>query len=130
GSEEQTHVIDCSVMYLFSKAAAEAIIRDQPDAKFIVCLRDPVAFIRAYHQQLLYNLDEDVESLAQAWALRHRRRLGVSIPQHCRESCFLDYEAVASFGIQVEHLLNQCDASRVHFLILEEWTRNPEAAYR
>lgn len=48
-----------SVSYLYHPEAAEAILRLNPDARFVIMLRNPLEMSQSCHAQLLYTLDED-----------------------------------------------------------------------
>ena len=53
-----------------SRVAVPRILEDNPDARFIVILRDPAEAAHAYHSELLYNLSEEVTDFRAAWDLQ------------------------------------------------------------
>ncbi|MEM9413929.1 MAG: sulfotransferase [Planctomycetota bacterium] len=112
---------EASIHYLRSEEAVPNILEHHPDAKFIVMVREPVAFLRSWHNQLLYSLMENEKDFAKAWALRIERRTGKSIPVSCPHPMLLDYEAAASFGAQVERLLSHVAKEQVLFIRFEDF---------
>ncbi len=71
---------DASTFYLWSPEAPARIARARPDAKIIAVLREPVAFVRSLHLQLVQNNTETEPSLRRAIALEQARREGREIP--------------------------------------------------
>src|SRR5688572_14975159 len=58
-----------SVSYLYAAAQMEPILRLWPNARFVICLRDPCEMLPSLHQRLVFNGDETVTDFAQAWSL-------------------------------------------------------------
>ncbi len=54
---------------LYDENALDLLLRVDPSAKFLVSARSPVELIRSHHARALFTLDEDVDDLAEAWAL-------------------------------------------------------------
>src|SRR5262245_5647184 len=53
-------VIEGSVWYLFGRKAVRPILEYSPEAKFIVCLRNPVDMLPSLHAQKMFSLHEGV----------------------------------------------------------------------
>lgn len=117
-----------SIMYLYSHEAAGNIHRFNPDAKILIFVRSHGAFVASYHQQLLYNRDEDETDLAKAWGLSGQRA-AARMPPHCREPRFVDYKSVGLFAKQVQRYLDLFPAEQVRIIEFERWTRNPRKTY-
>lgn len=122
-------VAEGTVWYLFSRQAVPNILRFNPEARFLVMLRDPVRLARSLHAQLLYGGDEDVPSFEAAWELQAARRRGERIPPTCREPKVLQYEAVARLGEQLERLYGLVPRERVHVMLHDDLLRDPRATY-
>jgi hypothetical protein len=118
-----------TVWYLYSREAVPNILRFNPEARFLVMLRDPVHLARSLHAQLLYGGDEDEPSFAAAWELQAARRRGQRIPPTCREPRVLQYEAVASLGEQLERLYGLVPRERVHVMLHDDLKGDPRATY-
>ncbi|XAM01281.1 sulfotransferase [Phycisphaeraceae bacterium D3-23] len=127
--EQHTAVGEASIHYLRSEEAVANVLQHHPDAMFIVMVREPVAFLRSWHNQLLYSLMENEKDFAAAWALREERREGKHIPPGCPHPMLLDYEAAASFGAQVDRLLSQVPKERVLFIKFEDFIADNRAWY-
>lgn len=66
-SKDQRYVLDASTIYLWSRAAVDEIGSHSPDAKIIVCLRDPVD--RAY-SHYMWHRTHGVEEMSFEEAIR------------------------------------------------------------
>ncbi len=88
------HCGEASAAYLFSTEAAERIAEFDPEARIIMIFREPVAFLRSYHLQLLKNAPaegETVRDLGEAIRLEPERRAGRQLPAGCLLPEFLRY---------------------------------------
>ena len=119
---------EASVLYLFSKVAAEEIRKYNPDARILIFLRTQEDYLPSWHQQLLYTFQEKIEDFGEAWRLSGQRK-SATIPDTCKEPAVLDYKAMGRFHEQVARFLVHFPHSQVHVLRFEEWTRNPRDAY-
>lgn len=81
---------EATVLYLYSKVAVRNILDYNPDAKFIVCLRNPVDMAYSLHEQWFFNGIEDIEDFKEAWLMqdieRGRHRPHDAMIQSC---CFM-----------------------------------------
>ncbi len=126
GSE---HVVgEASILYLYSRDAAENIARFNPDAKILIFVRAPEKFIPSYHQQQLYNLDEDIDDLAEAWSLSGLRSEG-TLPNGCRDPRLLDYKSIGAFGAQASRFIQEFGAESVRILDFDQWVKSPRETY-
>jgi hypothetical protein len=121
---------DASVFHLFSATAAQAIRSFQPDARILVMLRDPVAWLPSYHSQMLFNGDEILSDLAAALAAEPARSRGLELPAHLRFPQRLLYSRVARFSEQLERYFDAFGRERVHVLIFEDVVRDSERVLR
>jgi hypothetical protein len=77
---------EASAAYLYSPEAAALIHEFDPAARIVMIFREPVAFLRSYHLQLLKNTPtegETVRDLGEAIALEPERRAGRRLPEGC-----------------------------------------------
>ncbi|RMH38483.1 MAG: hypothetical protein D6694_12295, partial [Gammaproteobacteria bacterium] len=72
----ERYLADGSTSYLYDQSSISEILRYNPDAKFIISLRNPVDVARSLHKQMLYNGQESVLDFEQAWRLCAARREG------------------------------------------------------
>jgi hypothetical protein len=82
GAEPQQLVGEASTSYLWSRSAADRIAQARPDARIIAIMREPAAFLRSVHLQLLQNHHESERDFRKAIALDEERREGRQIPRH------------------------------------------------
>jgi len=66
GSEGHDIIGESSTNYLFSEAAAENIYEASPGARIIAVFREPVAYLRAFHQQVL-RAERDIVGLSESF---------------------------------------------------------------
>ena len=113
-----------------SRTAISAINSCVPQAKFFVCVRNPIDMVASAHMQLVRSGREPDRRLEQAWRKQAARRLtGHDLPKYEDPEAF-QYGEVCSVGAQVERLLSTVDRSRVHFVFLEEMQADPKSTYR
>ncbi len=120
---------EASVTYLYSHRAVEGILEFNPDAKFIVMLRDPVELVRSWHSQQVYTGQEDLVDFERAWRAQGDRKSGAQIPFACHEVKMLFYFELGKLGEQVERLLAKVDRRKVLFLFFEDFAADPRKSY-
>ncbi len=120
---------EASILYLYSKVAADNIYAFDPTAQIVAFVRSPAKFIPSYHQQQLYNLDEDQSDLARAWQLSGQRH-ATSLPEGCRDARLIDYKSIGMFGEQVERYIFRFGEQQVRIVRFEDWVADPLGTYR
>jgi hypothetical protein len=120
---------DGSVSYLYDRGALERILQHNPDARFLVMVRDPFELLPSYHQRLVYLLQEDVLSLADAWRLQEKRARGQSLPVGCIDPDLLRYAEVGRLGAAVAHLFDLAGRERCHVVVFDDLRSDPRAVY-
>ncbi|MBA2556652.1 MAG: hypothetical protein H0V12_04785, partial [Chloroflexi bacterium] len=81
GVRGEKRIGDASVQYLYSRVAAERIREFNPDARFIVMLRNPVHMAYSLHGQRLAGGGEDIEDFGEALEAEADRREGRRLPK-------------------------------------------------
>lgn len=119
-----------SVWYLYSQAAVDEILKLQPEAKFVVMLRQPVDLIHALHSTFLLAFIEEEEDFAKAWQLQEARAQGKQIPKGCKEPLLLQYGAVGKTGEQVARLLKKVAREKIHFILFDDFKTNTRHTYQ
>lgn len=114
---------EASVQYLYSTAAAVGIARDVPDARILICLREPLSFIRSYHNQMLNNLDEDISDLGLAWQLSGQPRAVA------REASMLDYKSIGLFAEQIDRYRAVFPDAQIRIIRLEDFSTDSRGLY-
>lgn len=127
-----TTCLDSSVWYLFGRTAVPKILAASPDARFIVCVRNPADMVPSLHAQKLLTGHEKLVDLREAWDAADARASGSSIgiygipdgdPTH------MSYKAACSLGAQLRDLLDVVDAERVLTVLLEDISGEPERTW-
>lgn len=129
-SENQKVLGDASVYYLYSKVAVENILSFNPDAKFLVMLRNPVDMVQSLHAQYLHSGNEIYEDFEKAWSLNNERIHGVGVTRITDDPQLLNYGEVCKLGEQIERLLHIVDRKRVRFVFLVDLQQNPKLTVR
>ena len=120
---------EASTTYLRSRVAVSSILQCTPEAKFVVCLRNPVEMVASAHMQLVKGGRESEYSLSRAWALQHARRQGKSLPVGEHAEAF-QYGPLCLLGEQLERVYQFVEPCRVHVLFLEDVKVNASREYR
>lgn len=121
---------EASTSYLRSYCAVPAILEYSPEARFVVCLRNPVEMAISWHGQMCYAGWETEEDFERAWHLRSARREGHSVPRLCPDAGHLDYARVCELGSQLKRLFEIVDRSRVFIIMLDDLRVDPGSVYR
>lgn len=119
---------DKSVWYLYSKNAAAEIKKYEPNARIVICLRNPVAFLHSLHSQEILDGNEEVSDFETAIQLDEERRKGNKQPKCVDFTSLPPYKDVALFSEQVKRYLDVFGKENVHILIYEEFVKDPETS--
>lgn len=119
---------ECSVWYLASKEAVPRVLDYNPDARFIVCLRNPIEMAYALHHQQLFAANEHIVSFRAAWQAQDLRARMKDEP--AATSTHLLYGPMCKLGEQVERLKSHASDDRIHIMFLDDMKEDPSAAYR
>lgn len=122
--------VDGSTAYLRSACAIDNILADQPDARFIAMLRNPVEMAFSLHAERIRHFDEDVMSFRDALDLEPLRAAGQCVPRECPEPKLLQYRWFCMLGEQVDHAMQRIPAGRLHLVFHDDFERSPMREYR
>jgi hypothetical protein len=114
--------------YLFSEDAVDSILSDRPDAKFVVCLRDPADMAWTLHAAQAAEGREDQLDFGAAWDMSQLRAKG-SGPRHCIEPRTLDYASVCAMGSQLVRLMSKVPADRLHVVFYQDIEVAPDEVF-
>ena len=122
--------VDTSVWYLYSKVAITEILGFNPEARFLVMLRNPVDMAWSLHSMFNFQGQEDHADFMTAWQLQEKRKKGLAIPSGLwLDQEMLLYKDVCSLGTQLKRVLNIVEKERVHVEIIDDLKTNPRNAY-
>jgi len=121
---------EASTTYLRSRNAVPALLEDAPDARLIVCLRNPLEMAQSVHSQLVRSGREPITDFAEAWAAQVRRRAHPEPKRFDHNQAALLYGEMCQLGAQVERLLANVSRDQVHFVFADDMRRSPRAVYQ
>lgn len=128
---EHLAVGEASTHYLYSKEAVPRILEYQPEAKFIVCIRNPIEMAPSLHAERVFNGVETVKDFEKAWKLQEERKKGKYIPRTIKKDPErLQYGAYCRLGEQLERLYKIVDKERVLVLVLDDIAQDPKREYQ
>jgi len=120
---------EASVMYLFSKKAAQEIHAFNPNARILVMLRNPVEMIYSFHGQLRWGGYENIADFDEALAAEADRRRGLRVPKSALVPEVLYYSEVAEFAPQVERYLRVFPRDQIKIILFDDFARSPAEVY-
>jgi len=120
---------EASTRYLYSKDAAALIAQDQPGARIVALLRNPVDMIASLHAHKLAGGTEDLVDFEEALAAEADRHAGKRIPRDSNP-LLATYRDRAHFGEQVARWMDTFGAAQVHVILFEEMIRDPGVHFR
>jgi hypothetical protein len=122
---------EASVWNLYSTDAAKRILQFNPDARFIVMIRNPADMAFSLYSMLSFQGQEDQASFRRAWDLQDvRRRSGDNPPGNWANISVLLYKDVCSLGSQLERLYNTVPPERVLVLSQDEMRKSTRGVYQ
>lgn len=126
---EYAAVGEASVWYLYSKEAIEQILAFDPNAKFIVMIRNPRDMVQALYEKYIESLQENCSSFEKAWHLQSQRKLGKQIPKHCKHASMLMYADVARMGEQLERAMKLIPANQLKLIVFDDFISHTGDVY-
>lgn len=121
---------EASAGYLWSQTAAARIAELQPDARIIAILREPAAFLRSFHIQLLQSHIESKNDLRKAIALEPARRRGKRIPFRSHLPQLLQYSEQVRYVDQLRRYHAHFPREHVLILIYDDFRQDNQATVR
>jgi hypothetical protein len=120
---------ESSVMYLFSKKAAEEIYEFNPAARILVLLRNPVDMVYSHHGHLRWAGIEDLADFEEAYAAEADRRQGRRLPAAALMPQALYYSEVGLLAEQLERYLRIFPRNQIKVLFYEDLSRSAAQTY-
>jgi hypothetical protein len=130
GAKPGQRIGEASTWYLYSESAPLEIKDFAPDAQILVVLRNPVDVMYAQHNQLIFNVIEDIPSFAEALDAEADRRAGRRIPGGPINVENLFYRHSVRFAEQLRRYFEVFGRERVHVLLADDLNRDGAAAVR
>jgi hypothetical protein len=126
------HIVigEASTAYLRSVEAVPAILRYNPEAKFLVSIRNPIDMVVSAHKQLYRGGVETEPDLQKAWSLQADRASGKNLPRRDLNPERYQYGNICALGSQLERLLAIVPKERVLITLLDDMQANPNLVYK
>ena len=121
---------EASTWYLYSTSAASEIKEFSPEARIVVILRNPVDVMYAQHNQLIFNVIEDIPDFAEALAAEPDRRAGKRLPPYPINVENLFYRHSVHFAEQLERYFAVFGRDRVHVMLTDDLRRDGAGTMR
>lgn len=120
-----------TVLYLMSDVAVPRILELNPDAKFIVMLRNPTDLAYSFFYEQIKQAYEDIYDFEEAWRAQEDRRAGRRLPHWIPAGGGRDllYGDACKLGSQLEKLYAQVPRERVHLIFYEDFSSDTKGAY-
>lgn len=119
-----------SVWYLYSATAIPRIREYNPDARIMICLRNPADMVYSLHNHFVADNVETETSFERAWTLQEKRASGWTppMPQNNVAAQF-QYRDKGCFSRYVENVYRHFPREQVHVVFFEEFVADPRRAY-
>lgn len=108
----------------------ERILHFNPQARFIVLVRNPLTMLPSYHLRMQFLLQEDEADFAIAWSLQSARAGGENIPKRCLDARLLQYSENAKFGAQIQKLFALAGRERTNIIVFDDFASDTLGVYR
>jgi len=132
GATELHHVIgEASTSYLVHRLnTIPKIVDYSPDAKFIICVRNPIEMAISLHQERVFNGEENILKFKQCWQALPARRRGKGIPPKAIDPILGDYYRCCLLSDQIQDVTKLVPSNRVCIVCLEEMSCHASAVYQ
>lgn len=128
-TEQHEQIGEASVWYLFSQDAVKNIEEYSPNARYIVCLRNPVEMAPSLHEQSIFSGREHILNFKKAWELCDSRMIGKHVSILSREPSHLIYTRICSLGEQLKRLYSIVPRNRILPILLDDVKEDPAEVY-
>ena len=118
-----------SEWYMSSRSALSSIHCENPEAKFIVCLSNPIRTSLRIHQRLLASSRQKHPDFETAWnaSIRDRRR---NSHMRLKSDPVLDYPSVLAVGRQALSLMALFPRTQVQFVFVSDMISDPDTTWK
>ena len=121
---------EASIHYLYSEVAAREIYEFNPEAKIIIMLREPAAWLYSLHNQFLNVQIETERDFVRALKLENDRKQGQHIPSRVICPSWLYYSERVRYCEQIKRFYDFFEPRKVKVIIFEDWRNDNSKLYR
>lgn len=130
GANKYKRAGEGSIFYLYSTVAVKNILKFNPNAKFIVMLRNPVDMAYSLYSKMLSWGAENIKDFEKAWNMQTDRSRGKYLPAFCKNPKLLQYGSICKVGEQLQRLYGQVNSKQVFVIFFEDFKSNPLKVYK
>lgn len=128
-SDRHIAVGEASTGYAFSRTAVPNILAYAPEARFILCVRNPITMAPSLHQQRIFGGEEPLIEFGDAWRAQFPKRARSSIPNGHFDPEVYAYGAFCQMGAQLERLYSLVPREKVLVIFAEDMQSDPKREY-
>ncbi|WP_048055112.1 sulfotransferase domain-containing protein [Thermococcus onnurineus] len=121
---------EASVIYLYSKVAAQNIYEFNPESKILAVFREPSDFLYSLYHVFLRELHETIGDFKKALDMEPLRKQGKYIPKYVLFPSMLYYSEWPKYSEQLSRYYKYFDPSQVKVIIFDDLKSNLEKTYR
>lgn len=123
---------EASPVYLASEVAIANILDYNPEARFIVMLRNPVEIVCSLHRGRTHHGErhENLSKLRDAWEAQELRAKGEALPPEPIKPILLQYKLIAFQGSQLRRLVERAGEDKVLVVFFEDLNRSFNTEYQ
>lgn len=121
---------EASPKYLYSDAALDQIERLRPDAKIIICLRNPVDLAISFYNQKVREGEERETNFSSAWARARRHGGAAGLSMEPWLDGRINYAFWAAYGRRLEQVFARFPRENVRVYWICDLKQDPEGTFR
>jgi hypothetical protein len=128
-TEEHLILGEASTRYLRHPPALTSISQLYPEAKMIVCVRNPIDLAISWHAQKVYEGQESVADFGKAWLQEQECGPEQRLLPGLQARDALSYSEIPKLGSQIEFLFQAVAPERVFILVLDDLIRDAQEVF-
>jgi hypothetical protein len=129
-SRHYTIAGEASTGYIYSDEAIDRILAYQPQAKFVIVVRDPTQMVLSEHAQMLKSGHETIEDFFEAWQYSGRRLAGHDLPRMDLERILVAYAEFGRVGTYLERAIEKIGRQRLHVIVYDDMLADMRSVYK
>jgi|GEM_PF-4743792 len=116
---------ESSVFYVISKAAPKNLAAQNPDAKLVLILRDPLEVVDSWFHYLREHAREVATSLDEALELQSLRAAGDAIPPNTQSLLHVQYDTIVDYANHLARVQEFFTEDRLHIVLYDTFREDP-----
>ena len=125
--DEHKAICDATVWNLYSRDAVKNILEYNPDAKFVVMIRNPATMVFSLHSMYVglgYEMDRNFLS-----AFQRSKEIVHPSAAHKLDKSLINYQEVSLLGEQLQRLRAHVPAERIKVIFQDDFSDNTRSVY-